>query len=101
MKDLGTVFEETYFKEAEEQGPVEIVLDLEEGREQAKIEVDQDKSTNIFEIDSKLPANKAKTFHLKDLKQAKIGKKRFDNEPPSKELVDFQKQTMEEVVKGQ
>ena len=59
-----------------------------------------EKRTNIFDIGEKLPVNKPKMLGLQSFKQAKIVKKRFDNEPPSKESVAFQRQVMEEVVKG-
>ena len=99
-KGLFALFEEAYTKEAEERGPVEIAFALDEGEEKANGEAEHDKRTNIFDIGRKLPVNKPKMLGLRNFKQAKIGKKRFDNEPPSKESVEFQEQVMDEVVKG-
>ena len=52
-----------------------------------KDKVENDKRTNIYDIGEKLQAKKPRTLSLKDFKQAKIGKRRFDNEPPTKECV--------------
>ena len=59
-----------------------------------------EKRTNIEDLDGKLKVNEPRVLGLRTLKQAKIGPKRFDIDPPTKESIAFQKEMQEEVAKG-
>ena len=97
-KTVAELLKEAYAEEEEEEGPIEVQIDYDEGERILRGESKEEKKSNSKKVLGKVKAKKHKEFKLKPFYIPKGKERKFNNEKPSKESIELQDKSMVEVV---